>query len=194
MLLLFFGNLIIQILFERGQFLPSMTEGTARALAFYSIGLLVWAPFSMAQYSFFALQRYWPAVRVVILCATSGILLRFLLVKPLAYMGLALATSLTLILYTIVMIWCLRDVLEGPEMWEILTSFLKVLFSSVAAAYGAAFMGSYLNHTQSFIQLSAILLTGMALYTLFIYFLEVQEFYSLLELVRKFIRNRTAVS
>ncbi|MDI6759773.1 MAG: murein biosynthesis integral membrane protein MurJ [Candidatus Brocadiaceae bacterium] len=193
MLLLFFGNLIIQILFERGQFLPSMTEGTARALAFYSIGLLVLAPFNMAQYSYFALQRYWPAVRVVICCASAGILLRFLLVKPLAYMGLALAASLTLILYVIVMVWCLRDVLEGPEMWEILTSFLKVLFSSVAAAYGAAFMGSYLNHAQSFIQLSAILLTGMALYTLFIYFLEVQEFYSLLELVRKFIRNRTAV-
>lgn len=194
MLLLFFGNLIIQVLFERGQFLPSMTEGTARALAFYSIGLLVLAPYCMAQYCYFALQRYWLAVRIVILCTSTGILLRFLLVKPLAYMGLALATSLTLILYTIVMIWCLRDVLEGPEVREILTSFLKVFFSSVAAAYGAAFMGSYLNHTQSFIQLSAILLTGMALYTLFIYFLEVQEFYSLLELVRKFIRNRTAVS
>jgi len=193
MLLLFFGNLIIQILFERGQFLPSMTEGTARALAFYSIGLLVLAPYSMASHCYFALQRYWLAVRIVILCTSTGILLRFLLVKPLAYMGLALATSLTLIIYTIVMIWCLRDVLEGPEMREILASFLKVFFSSVAAAYGAAFIGSYLNHTQSFVQLSAILLTGMALYTLFIYFLEVQEFYSLLELVRKFLRNRTAV-
>ncbi|MFN3467574.1 MAG: murein biosynthesis integral membrane protein MurJ, partial [Candidatus Brocadiales bacterium] len=187
---LFFGNLIIHVLFERGQFLPSMTEGTARALAFYSIGMLVLAPASMAQYSFLALQRYWTAVKVTILITLLGVLLRFLLVKPLAYMGLALATSVTFVLYTVVMWGCLRDILEGPEAWEVLVSFLKVFFSSVSAVYGAAFAGMYLNHVQPFVQLLAILLTGIALYTLFIYFLKVREFYSLLELGKKFLNSR----
>jgi putative peptidoglycan lipid II flippase len=186
---LFFGNLIIQVLFERGQFLPSMTQATAKALAFYSIGLLVLAPFTMSQYAYFALRRYWTAVRIALLVTSIGILLRFLLVKPLAYMGLALSTSLTLVLCTVVMLGCLRDVLEGPEIGVVLTSFLKVFLSAVIAMYGAAFVGSCLNQASPLIQLSGITLTGIVSYAGIIHFLKVQEFYSLLELGRRYFRG-----
>ncbi len=189
---LFFGNLIIQVLFERGQFAPSMTEGTARALAFYSIGMLALAPFSMLQYSFFAMQRYWPAVKIVVLCTSTGILLRFLLIKPLAYTGLALAASLSTILFTAVMLWYMRDILEGAEIRDILGSFVKVLLASLVAIYGAVFIGSYLNNALPYVQLLFMLLAGTALYFLIIHFLEVQEFYSLLELGRKVLRSRMA--
>lgn len=190
---LFFGRLIIQVLFERGQFVPSMTEGTANALAFYSIGLLVWAPFTITQYCYFALQRYRTVVKITLPVTAVGILLRFVLVRPLAHMGLALSTSLTFVLYTVVLLWCLMDVLEEAEIKEILISFCKVLFSSLAAVYGAAFVGSYLNHVAPLLQLLAIVVTVGTLYSVLIYLLGVKEFYYLLELGRNFLMDQTAV-
>jgi putative peptidoglycan lipid II flippase len=189
---LFFGNLIIQVLFERGEFVASMTTGTARALAFYSIGMLALAPFNMAQYSYFALQRYWTAVKITLLGTSLGILLRVLLVKPMAYTGLALSASLTLGIYAIVMLWCLRDVLGGSEIKEVLVSFLKVFVSAVVAAFWASIVGSLLNQVTPIFQLSLILLTGAVFYCSFIYYLEVQEFHSLLELGKKFLNKPSA--
>jgi len=84
---------IIRVLFQRGQFDPVSTAGTAWALIFYAMGLTSFAFTKIVAPAFYALEDPRTPVRVGIGAVILDIALALILMGPLRHGGLALATS-----------------------------------------------------------------------------------------------------
>ena len=85
---------IVGLLFQRGAFEASMTTGTARALCFYASGLWAFASVRIAVSVFYAMQDTRTPVRIATISLLSTVVLSAVLMWPLSYGGLALATAL----------------------------------------------------------------------------------------------------
>jgi len=85
---------IIRVLFEHQAFGSQSTALTARALAFYALGLPAFAAVRLVVQAFYALQDTATPVRMAAVALVVNIVLCYLLVRPLQHAGLALATSL----------------------------------------------------------------------------------------------------
>jgi putative peptidoglycan lipid II flippase len=85
---------IIAVLFERGAFTAANTAATAQALLAYAWGLPAYVAIKIFATSLYANEDTATPVKITIVCVIVNIALAFALIKPLAHVGLALATTL----------------------------------------------------------------------------------------------------
>lgn len=85
---------IIGLLFERGAFTAQDTAHTASALCAYALGLPAFVAIKVLATSLYAKEDTKTPVKITIICVAVNIALAFLLIKPFAHVGLALATTL----------------------------------------------------------------------------------------------------
>lgn len=182
----FFGDVIIQVLFERGAFVESMTENTANALAFYSISMLVFASYYMVTYVFYALKDFYLLIKAAVVVTVIGIILRLVLVKSHGYAGLALASSLTMIIHTAILMIYLRYHLKSVDGSRICMSFLKVCLASIAAAVSCTLLGGILMdaHPQP-MQFVCLGLIGVASFLIIALLLKVEELFTVVEMLKQ---------
>ncbi|MBI3418794.1 MAG: murein biosynthesis integral membrane protein MurJ [Proteobacteria bacterium] len=86
---------IVHVLFEHGAFKPEDTMATSAALSAYAFGIV---PFILAKIlatQFFAQHDTKTPVRIAITAVVLNIVFSLLLIKPMAQVGVALATSLS---------------------------------------------------------------------------------------------------
>ena len=99
---------IIAVLFERGAFTASDTLNTARALFVYAWGLPAYVAIKVFATSLYAREDTATPVKITVLCVAFNIALALALIKPLAHVGLALATTaaawLQLAIFTVLML------------------------------------------------------------------------------------------
>lgn len=86
---------IVQLLFERGQFGPDATTMTATAVMISSAGLLSFAWVKVLATGFYAAQNTRTPVVIASSCMVFNVLLILVLIGPLGYKGLALATTIS---------------------------------------------------------------------------------------------------
>ncbi len=127
---------IVRLLFERGRFLPSDTASTAAALRFYAIGLAGYATARIVSPVFYALGRSRVPVVVSIASVAINIVLNVLLIRPLGFRGLALGTSVAMIVNGSVLLLVLRRELDGLDGRRLVPVFVKTLLASVLMAGG----------------------------------------------------------
>jgi putative peptidoglycan lipid II flippase len=108
-------------------------NSTAATLVFYSVGMFAWGAQGIVARGFYA-------ARDTLTPAISGTLLTilnlpvyWLLVRRLDYVGLALASSIGIIVYTVVLFGMLRRRLPGYPVREVATFFVKAAAMSGAA-------------------------------------------------------------
>lgn len=112
--LMVLGKPIIRLIYERGEFLMEhSTDPTYWAVLFYSVGVCAFGGVSIVVRCFYSLEDTRTPVKVGCVALCSNIALDYLLMKPLAHGGLALATSLSSFLNVTVLLWLLR-VKIGP--------------------------------------------------------------------------------
>lgn len=102
---------VVQLVFQRGQFMPSDTEAVVRALSLYLLGLVPASLDWLLNYTFYARNdTLTPAIVGVV---SVGIYLAFalLLVRPLGYLGLVLADSMKHTGHFLIMLLLLRRTL-----------------------------------------------------------------------------------
>jgi putative peptidoglycan lipid II flippase len=87
-------ELIMRALFVRGAFTTADAVAAGRTLAAYAVGLLPFVLIRSAVASFFARSDTATPVKAALIAAAVNIALKFLLMGPLAQVGLALATSI----------------------------------------------------------------------------------------------------
>jgi putative peptidoglycan lipid II flippase len=125
----------VQLLFERGRFLPADTAATAAAVRLYAVGL---AGYSAVRITSPACGfRRWhktPAIvsGVVILVNIAASLV---LVRAIGFAGLALGTSIAAVTNAALLLWLLRARLGGLEDRRLIATLARV---TVAAAVMAA--------------------------------------------------------
>ena len=85
---------IISLLFQHGKFQYLDTVATSRALILYSLGLMGFAVIRVTAPVFYALKDTKTPVIISAISVALNIILNVILMRPLGYMGLALATSI----------------------------------------------------------------------------------------------------
>jgi putative peptidoglycan lipid II flippase len=128
---------IVELLFERGHFLPADTAATAAALRFYAVGLAGYSAARIASPAFYAIgESRVPAMvsgGVILVNAVASILL----VRAIGFVGLALGTSIAAMANAAVLVWLLRRRLGGLDGRRLSTTFIKVTTAAIVMALAA---------------------------------------------------------
>jgi len=121
---------IINVLWERGEFLRASTDGTAIALLYYSLGLCAFAGIKVIVPAYYSLQETKTPVKIGVYSMLLNIVLNVILMGPLQHGGLALATSISALLNVSLLIYFLKKRLGLIGGRLILFSTLKLALSS----------------------------------------------------------------
>lgn len=188
---------IINILFQRGEFLVATTYYTATALLYYSIGLCAFAGVKIVVPAFYSLKDTKTPVRIGIYAMLTNIVLNLILMGPLKHGGLALATSLSSMLNMGLLVLILRKRLGPLGLRKITFSLMKLTLATVVMGILLIFL------TQTFFRLDSEFLLrllfllisislGMAVYFLISYLLKSEELLFLYDFVKnRILRERT---
>jgi len=128
---------IVRLLFEQGQFTSQDTEATAYALLFYCFGLFAYSALQLLNRVFYSLQDTLTPVLVGILTIFINIALNFLLIKPMAHGGLALAYSLAGIINMLLLLYIFRKKVGSIDGRRIVRSFVLTLGISAVMGFTA---------------------------------------------------------
>jgi hypothetical protein len=126
---------IVAILLQRGHFTPEHMTNTAYALQFYALGLVGWGIHSLTVRIFAARIDIKTSMILNFFMLLVNVGLSFYLVNtPLTYAGLALATSLSFMLFAVIRVMILKIKLEKEDISiksaDILGSLGKTLVST----------------------------------------------------------------
>jgi len=125
---------IVQLLFERGQFLPADTAPTAAALRFYAVGLIGYSTARIASPAFYALRQSRVPVAVSVGTIAVNIVLSLELVGAMGFRGLALGTSLAALVNGALLVLLLRRHLQGIGGRRLAVAFAKITAASLVMA------------------------------------------------------------
>ena len=130
--LILLGQPALQILYQRGAFDAAATDAVYGALRFYAVGLVGHACLELVARTFFARQDTVTPLLVAAGSAGLNILLGVLLMRPMGYVGLALANSLAVTAEVLVLLVILRRRLGGVEGRQTLGALVRVLIATLA--------------------------------------------------------------
>ena len=127
---------IVELIFERGSFLPSDTVSTAAALRYYAPGLIGYSAVRIAVPCFYALKNSRTPTLVSIFSVLLNIVLNLILVRLMGFRGLALGTSIAALVNAGLLLFLLRRRLGGLELDRVLLAGVKI--SAAALVMGMA--------------------------------------------------------
>lgn len=127
---------IIRLLFERGAFDSRATILTAGALRYYSLGLFASAVAPVISRTFYSFQDTVTPVVVSFLAIGLNILLNSILVKTMAHLGLALATSISGVFSFSILLFLLRRRLGAIGGKRLILDFTRILLASLLMGGG----------------------------------------------------------
>lgn len=172
---------IIRLLFERGAFDTTATNMTAMALIFYSIGLIGTGLRDILSKVFYSLQDTKTPMINGILAVGVNIGLNLLLVRQMAHLGLALATSMADIFATILLFFSLQKKMGSIDIKSNITCFIKLGVSASIMGIVVYLMNMFISSTISggyvtqLISLTIIIIVGAIVYILLCYMFKIKE-------------------
>ncbi len=92
--LILFRREIIELLYQRGLFAASDTERTSQVLLLYALALFAYSAVKILVPTFYALNDTRTPVRLSVITVGIKVAVNFLLILPLGFLGLALATAI----------------------------------------------------------------------------------------------------
>lgn len=123
---------IVKIFFERGAFDETATLMTSQALTFYSLGLVGSSLRLMLNKVYYSYQDTVTPMVNGILAVIINLIFNLILVKPMAHSGLALATSISSTITTLLLFINLRKKMKGPiGLKRYISCFIKTLISAL---------------------------------------------------------------
>jgi putative peptidoglycan lipid II flippase len=183
---------IIKFVFEYGAFDSGSSEMTATALWYYSIGLVGFVLRDIITRAFYALgDAKTPMINggiaVGICIAANLILVRFMGIG-----GLALATSISGIVGTLLLLISLRKKLGSIGFREMGLTFFKTAASAVIMGVVAHYLYPvFLRHAgHSAIALFLDIACGIAVYGTLVLFLRIKEVDFVVNYVKRKLKNR----
>ncbi len=185
--LLFFALPVVGLLFGRGSFDSAALAMTSDALAFYSVGIAAMGMGEVLARVFYSMKDVKTPLLISAASIAANAGLNALLSGPMGIGGLALATSLSMALRTVLLSVYLRRKTGGLGMRNLSVSFCKILCASAAMGVCARlvyafFTGAGMGGNVSLI-LSAV--TGAAVYLLLILLMKVKNVRSIMTAVKK---------
>jgi putative peptidoglycan lipid II flippase len=106
---------------------------TASTLAFFSIGMFAWGAQNILARGFYATRDTITPAVVGTITTLLSLPVYWLLVRRLDYVGLALASTIGIVAYTVLLFVLLARRTKNPEEGSLIVFFLKVALASAAA-------------------------------------------------------------
>lgn len=181
---------IVQVAFERGAFTPNDTVMTSSALVFYSLGLVASSLQLLATRVYYALQDTRTPMVVAGLSVGLNVILSLILVRYMAHGGLALATSISATLATLLMFYGLRNKIGSLGTKGYITTFIKAGLASVVMGVVAyvVYSGLYgylgVSKLYNLISLLAAAGVGVVVYGVLCYVFKVKEVRDIVDKVK----------
>jgi putative peptidoglycan lipid II flippase len=192
--LMLLGEPIIRLIFELGgRFTPEDTRITAEALLFYSIGIAAYGANYMVLRGFYATHNTLTPLLISVMMIIINAVFSFLLVKPLAHMGLGLAYSLVGICQVALMLLFLRRKIGALGLRHILRSFLRIGIACLIMGLGVwgastlvAAVWGIEGKLAQVLQVGLSMLVGVALYFGVTAWMRMEE----VDMVKNMLRRR----
>jgi putative peptidoglycan lipid II flippase len=191
---------IIQLLYQRGRFLPYDTAETAAVLQFYAIGLAAYSGIKVLAPAFYAIDKKNTPMLISFLSIAINLLLNwvFTFQLGLGQRGLALSTGLVAVTNFLLYYIIMRAHARRLETWQLAGNLIRILAGGIALGaicwLGDHFWISQLNGTLpiAFALLCVMALAGGA-YLLVTFLLRIEEMQDILTIVKKkLMRARSA--
>jgi putative peptidoglycan lipid II flippase len=183
---------LVSLLFQYGAFSYQDTLLTSEALFCYSLGLFAMGGVMILTRAFYSLQDMITPLKVFLLCLGVNIVLNFVLIGPLKHRGLALATSLSIILNMGLLAFWLREKLGGIGGYSIFLSFVRTLSISALMGGGIYFILSFLTRLNPAFSLGyriavlvLSLITGVGIVAVVSYLTQAEEFKLIVRSLRR---------
>ncbi|MFJ7681467.1 murein biosynthesis integral membrane protein MurJ [Peribacillus butanolivorans] len=171
-----FAEPIVILLFGRGAFDTQAISMTSSALFFYSLGMIGFGLREIISRVFYSMQDTKTPMINAVLAVVINIILNIILSKLLGIAGLALATSISAIICTILLMMSLRKKIGAFGMKKIVFSFLKILIASFVMGSLAKVTFNFLLHMVSAnLALIMSIAVGAIVYFIMIYFMKIKE-------------------
>ncbi len=185
---------IIRLIYERGMFDPNSTRQVANALLYYALGLCSFSAVKIATDGFYALKDTRTPVIVSFIAICMNLLLNYLFIVRLHWdhRSLALATSCSLTVNSMTLLWLLRRRVDGIGGRSILIVLGKVLLASGMMGYVAWWCSTRIavqwGTTGVLVRLSQVgvsITVGVFVLTVAYHFLRISEFWELVQMIRQ---------
>jgi len=182
---------IVSLLFGRGAFNDVAITMTAKALFFYSIGMLAIGIRNVLGRAFYSLQDTKTPMIIISLAMGINIILNVVLSKIMGVSGLALATSISTIICMMLMFFSLKRKIGRLGMKPISISFLKILFASLFMGFLAKL--SFHHFTSSLSQNLSLILAiaiGAISYFMIIVLMKIDD----VDMIRKAVWRKLGIA
>lgn len=182
---------IVQIAYERGAFDAVATQMTAGALSFYTLSLVSLSIYSLITRVFYSLHDTKTPMINSAIAVVVNLTMNIILIRPLAHRGLALATSISSIVTTGILLLLLRKKIgvlglnrtllcgiKSTISAIIMTGVVLLVYSKTERLLGTSFSGKF----------SGLLIpigVGAVLYFLLLYAFKVEELSWAVEMLKK---------
>jgi len=182
---------INNLLFHYGRFTADGISACAAATVFYSLGLFAFGSNKVLVPAFYALDDSRTPVMSALLVLVVSALMSVVLMVPMGFRGLALATSIASAVNFATLFLALRKRLGGLDGKKLLISAAKMILAASGMGIVCYFASGLFGDTLSLsflrrlAQVSVVLLTGIFIYLIFSLLLKIEEAKMLL---RYFVR------
>ncbi len=181
-----FAKPIVKLLFGRGAFDSQAISMTYYALIFYSVGMLGFGFREIFSRAFYSLQDTKTPVINAAIAIAINIILNFILSKFMGIGGLALATSISAIFCSLLLLISLRKKIGPFGMRKISIKFLKILYASSVMGIIAKFSFNYLTTIKSEnLSLIAAVGIGAINYFIMIYLMRIDDLDVVISIAKK---------
>ncbi|MEG1310757.1 MAG: lipid II flippase MurJ, partial [Romboutsia sp.] len=198
-IIMFFSTLIVKILFEEGSFDTNATYLTSTALFYYSIGIVAYGLREILAKGFYSLQDTKTPVKNATISVGINIIFSITLVKKMGIGGLALASSISAILTTILLFISLRKKIGKLGFKNIFITFIKVSIASIIMGIVMKYIyNSILKYEMAFIWESRKFITinsiisvvlGILIYIVLIIIFNIKEVREVIYIILNKIKN-----
>ena len=188
--LAFLGIPIIALIFEHGRFTHADTVSTANALAAYAVGLTAYSVVKVLVPICYAIGETRLAVISSVFSVISNLIFNFLFVKKLGFIGLALGTSITAILNSVLLWFFISRKMRQKQVVLKTGEMLKAMFSygGVALMMGVVVLGVDQTLGKHLFSLARVVIglgVGMGTYFSVSIFLKLEESLDLLQMIKR---------
>ncbi len=171
-----FAEPVVRLLFGRGAFDLEAISMTSGALFYYSIGMMGFGLREILSRAFYSMQDTMTPMKNSVLAVSMNIVLNLILSRFMGIKGLALATSISALFCTALLLISLRKKIGPFGMKDTITSFGKILIASIGM--GIAAYASYnflLSRIGANLSLIISIFIGAFFYFAVIYFMKIKE-------------------
>lgn len=197
--LIIFGQPIVQVLYQRGQFSAESSLNTARILTFYSLGLIGKSIREVVVRVFYAMQENRKTLNNGLLTVLLNLIMNFAILNFAKVELLALTTSIAIFISSLLLLYQLRKKIGELGLRRfIITTTKSMVAASIMALLSSLMFEALLRKIDAtangplFLILAFTVFLAVCIYFGLAYFFKIEEVRDLAGLIINKLRNNQA--